>query len=993
MEAMTPAARYQLLIVGIVLAVALVGTATVLDIALPSRDLAGEALAREKCPLPGALTDGANATYRAGDATFYTTAAIRKEGAVITVNGEETPILRAGQSATLPDATVRVTSIFRGPWRRRVAFCITPALQLPPGPPTLPPGPYRMPVACVPGELPATVTQDFLGMGMKEAGPWMNNITVNGVPWMTYNITVNGVPYMTWISGRLRDAGTRTVITRMAWSTVEVKDDQFEWAGRDSTIDAIADSGLTPVVAISNTPAWAAATGDKSGADPPDDMREWEEFVSAAVRRYGPNNQMYGPARSGTVRDWKIWNEPNGRGFWRGTREQYIELLNSAYATIKSEDSGARVWAPGVVYHENNKASTGYNNPDAWVDAIIAGGRFDVFTIHVYLRDPVEIRDVTRRVRQKLDAAGKKEVPLAVTELNIFDQDGGCPYGDLKEAQQAENLRRAYACVADGGAASAYWFTATDRPSGSCPSATTEGRGWIRTGVFTRDPPREKLSYYALREIGVALGTASGPIAPPSGTITASPNPCVIQSGAATCAGTLSWNSAGRGYVQLWRYNIWRDSVAPANVSCAPAGKPRTFPYQVSPRDPQRFVIYSAIGCTMADRGAELSAVTVSAAPTDGYDAAYVSASVPELMIVGQPYVVSVTMLNNGTAPWIGGVVSLRAVNIDYDAWQPGKVTIPAGTTVPPGKKHIFTFNVTAAQGKDVRLFTWKMVGPQFFGNETPVRWVVTDAPYYGLPIRKLVKIWDYVIGDPTTRMCLDGRTICQTIYPIDATHTLVVRDDTLIVKYFRNDALDTIGVLKDGIAQGAQNANVQLRCLTRTPGSCDNGPLPSTPLSAYLPVLPASAINRHLVTEEGLDVQMKQTFWWNPISYETCQPTATAGNITSSGKIFLLESYDFGGDVGVQQDVLVYEGVGGYPTDVPLAQLNPWGTMRMERFLFVKGKGYYQEDGIEDPDCRDTPSQQTCNGIYSRFFSFQPATWRWIDPTPVPYVDYCPNV
>ncbi len=146
-------------------------------------------------------------------------------------------------------------------------------------------------------------------------------------------------------------------------------------------------------------------------------------------------------------------------------------------------------------------------------------------------------------------------------------------------------------------------------------------------------------------------------------------------------------------------------------------------------------------------------------------------------------------------------------------------------------------------------------------------------------------------------------------------------------------------------------------------------------------------------MTEEGLDVHMKQTFWWNPINYATCTVSGTAGSITSSGKIFLIDTYDFGGDVGVQHDVLVYEGVGGYPTDAPLATISPWGTMRMERYLFVKGKGYYQEDGIEDLDCRQNPSVKTCNGIYSQFTSFEPATWRWIESVPVPRVDYCPNI
>ncbi len=439
---------------------------------------------------------------------------------------------------------------------------------------------HQMPVACVPGGEPARVTQEFLGMGMKEAGPWLNTLT---------NTT-----YLEWMTQRLDDAGVRSTITGVGWSSSETQNNTFNWYN-DPVIANLTLVGIRPIAAISNTPTWASSNpnSDKPGAYPPRNMDDWRDAVRQAVRHYGP-------AGKNQVKDWKIWNEPNGLEYWRGTREEFTALLNAGYDTIKQEDPTAKVWAPGVVYHENNKGSTGYNNPDAWVDHIIAHGKFDVLTIHMYYRDPVEMRDTIRRVRQKLDTAGKQGVPIAVTEFNIFDLGGpNCPYWNLTEAQQAQNLRRAYACVADGGAASAYWFTATDRPNtaANCPG------GWVRSGVFTRSPVATKLSYDALREIGVALGTATAETPPPApqpstGTLTADPNPCVIAADSKRCSTTISWSTTdvAAPYVKILADDAFF-ACAQANV---PGQKVSTTIGEYS-----AFALYSATSCESRERSGD----------------------------------------------------------------------------------------------------------------------------------------------------------------------------------------------------------------------------------------------------------------------------------------------------------------------------------------------------------------------------------------------------
>jgi len=340
---------------------------------------------------------------------------------------------------------------------------------------------HQMPVACVPGEEPARVTQDFLGMGMKEAGAWLN--------------TLSGTPYVEWMTERLDSAGVQSAII----------------SAQPDIIENLTVRGITPIVAI--TPPTrtdgSAPTAPYSAAD----IATWENDVRTLVRTYGTsgNNQVH---------DWKFHNEPNGRTYWENTREYYTIFLNRFYAIVKQEDPTARVWAPGVVYHENNYPTAPgypYGQPDEWVNHVIANGQFDVFSVHFYLADPVAMRDTIRSIRTRLDAAGHQGTPIAVTEFNAWDIwspiEGDCPYAQMTEQEQATAFARYSACVADGGADYAYWFTATDRPNkkadGTLRYPNCGENGQIRTGVFTRDPVAEKLSYSALRDIGVALETAT----------------------------------------------------------------------------------------------------------------------------------------------------------------------------------------------------------------------------------------------------------------------------------------------------------------------------------------------------------------------------------------------------------------------------------------------------------------------------------------------------
>ncbi len=70
---------------------------------------------------------------------------------------------------------------------------------------------------------------------------------------------------------------------------------------------------------------------------PPVDPNDYATFTGKCAERY-----------RGRIRFWEIWNEPDLSHFWRGTTDEYIEMLRLSYAAIKQVDPNAQVLCGGM---------------------------------------------------------------------------------------------------------------------------------------------------------------------------------------------------------------------------------------------------------------------------------------------------------------------------------------------------------------------------------------------------------------------------------------------------------------------------------------------------------------------------------------------------------------------------------------------------------------------------------------------------------------------
>lgn len=123
----------------------------------------------------------------------------------------------------------------------------------------------------------------------------------------------------------------------------------YSFFNADQICDFLLSIGMKPFMELSFMPSTLAAGGEtvfhyKGVVTPPRDYAAWatliEKLVGHWVARYGVRE----------VSQWffEIWNEPNLKAFWTGTRDDYFKLYETAARAIKHVDPSLKVGGPAT---------------------------------------------------------------------------------------------------------------------------------------------------------------------------------------------------------------------------------------------------------------------------------------------------------------------------------------------------------------------------------------------------------------------------------------------------------------------------------------------------------------------------------------------------------------------------------------------------------------------------------------------------------------------
>lgn len=117
----------------------------------------------------------------------------------------------------------------------------------------------------------------------------------------------------------------------------------------DDVFDRMLNAGVRPFVELSFSPGDLATVKAttmwwKANGSPPKDYGKWADLITAfanhCISRYGATE----------VRNWyfEVWNEPNLKPFFDGTRTQYFELYKVTAQALKHVDPQLRVGGPAT---------------------------------------------------------------------------------------------------------------------------------------------------------------------------------------------------------------------------------------------------------------------------------------------------------------------------------------------------------------------------------------------------------------------------------------------------------------------------------------------------------------------------------------------------------------------------------------------------------------------------------------------------------------------
>ena len=226
--------------------------------------------------------------------------------------------------------------------------------------------------------------------------------------------------------------GVHTNRFELGWKSVVPKQGTFNWAPPDRFIGALAAHGIRAVPFVWGSPRWAESSPGQPPIDSAAHERAWENFLKAAVERYGPGGsywsngyrQRYGArATPMPIHSWQVWNEPNLKKFFNPagsdsqTVHQYARLLRISHDAIKSRDRSAQVVLAG------NPGFPPDGGLKAWVflDRLYAQPgikqEFDVAALHPYASTVYDFGQEVQRVHSVMKRHGDGATPLWLTEF------------------------------------------------------------------------------------------------------------------------------------------------------------------------------------------------------------------------------------------------------------------------------------------------------------------------------------------------------------------------------------------------------------------------------------------------------------------------------------------------------------------------------------------------------------------------------------------------
>lgn len=300
---------------------------------------------------------------------------------------------------------------------------------------------------------------------------------------------------------KMRRGGVGTLRFQISWQAAEPSPGSYQWDRTDQMIGNAAARGIRALPYVYEAPGHVRTPPTRAS-----DRKALRRFMRSLAGRYGPGGAYWrGPYRSQhpgnkprPVRSWQIWNEQNGRAFWRGNPNPraYGRLVKMAARGVRSQNKRAEIVLGGMFGTPSGKGSMFSWRYLKRLYRVKGIKRFfNTVAVHPYSPNMRGIRIQMRRIRKVMRRNGSGGKGTRVTEIGWGSARGG--HSLLKGPKgQARMLRKSFRLLTRRRGAwnirGLNWFSWQDGSSGCafCPSS-----GLFSGPAGDRSPKRSWRAY------------------------------------------------------------------------------------------------------------------------------------------------------------------------------------------------------------------------------------------------------------------------------------------------------------------------------------------------------------------------------------------------------------------------------------------------------------------------------------------------------------------
>ena len=243
---------------------------------------------------------------------------------------------------------------------------------------------------------------------------------------------------------------------------------KYNWTYWDLEIQRLAHSRIRSLPVLMGVPEWLSPMPNTPPTTTARGRKAWKEFVTAAVKRYGPHGVFwkenpklpYLPAKA-----WQVWNEPNFPKSWipKPSPKGYADLLRISARAIRKVNPHLKVVLAGL-----GPGLSGGGKYPSWVFLkqlykLGASPNFDVAAVQGYYTDAAGAEGQIEDFAHVMRAHHDRKTPLWVTETGWSSSVApGHRWAAGSEAKQADLMRQLFHWVVRNSKplhiAALFWF-------------------------------------------------------------------------------------------------------------------------------------------------------------------------------------------------------------------------------------------------------------------------------------------------------------------------------------------------------------------------------------------------------------------------------------------------------------------------------------------------------------------------------------------------------